>query len=180
MNHRVGRFTTVLVLLAASVSGGCLFGGSYKMKISPSGTGSVASQVQSLYIIVGPKEELAEPLLTKSRYKDLLEEDRIGKYTSFVQYQPVEPKTADEPRWKLLFAGTPSEYVEHEVDEDSIKVKIGHDLIKKSGGKEFSLVVLSQLGNGTFEQVTVHHASLNDKAKQVVTVSGGSLQLLDV
>jgi hypothetical protein len=172
MKQSVGRAQIgALALVATLVSCG-LFAGSYRVEISS--TSSVVSQLHSLYAIVSLREEVAEPLLTRSKNKDLLDEDRINRYTAFAQFQPEDSNT-----WKLIYVGRPSEYVSFKVKADQITIKVKHQLIEKSGGKEYNLVLLAQLGNGEFEQVTVNHASLNDNAKQVVHVSGGSLQLLD-
>ena len=173
MKNLLGRVLTLaLAACVASLTPGCLFPGGYKMEIRP--TGNLESQLQSLYVIVSPREEVAEPLLTASRYRELLEEDRIRKYSTFVQYQP------EAGTWKQTFVGpNQSEYVTLKVDEELIKVKVSHKLIKKSGMLQFNVVVLAFFGSEGFEQVTVDHVTLDSKADQVLQVSAGSLSLQD-
>lgn len=174
MKNRVGRVLAVaLIAGAASLSSGCgLLPKYYKMQIRP--TGNVASQLQSLYVIVSPKEVVAEPLLSASKYGELLQEDRIRRYTSFVQYQP------EGGTWKQVYAAqNPNEYITYKVDDENIKLKINHKLISKSGMSEFNVVVLAFFGSGGFEQVTADHLALDSNKDQTVQVSGGSLSLLD-
>jgi len=174
MKNRLGRLLTVAVAASAlSFATSCsLFVGSYDMKISP--VGNVESQLQSLYVIVSQEEDVAEPLLSPSRYQELLEEDRIRKYTTFVQYQP------EGGSWRQVYTGdSQSEYVTLKVKEELIKVKVSHNLIKKSGMTQFNVIVLAFFGSEGFEVAKVDHITLDDKADQVLQVSGGSLSLID-
>jgi len=173
MKSLLGRVLTyILAACVASLTPGCLFPGSYTMEIRP--TSNLESQLQSLYIIVSQREHVAEPLLSASRYRELLEEDRIRKYTNFVQYQP------EAGTWKQTYVGpSQNEYVTIKVDEELIKIKISHKLIEKSGMLQFNLVVLAFFGSDGFEQVTVDQITLDAKADQILQVSGGSLSLQD-
>ncbi len=177
MKNRVGRMLTcALAVSAASLGTSCglipWFGGGYSLEVQPAG--NVASQLQSLYIIVSPKSEVQEPLLSSTKFGELLDEDRMRKYTSFVQFEPLEAGS-----WKLVFQGNQSAFVEHEVDEEVIHLSIDHELIEKSSMSEYCVVVLAFFGSEGFEQVTVNHTSLDANAEQIVEVGGGSLSLRD-
>ena len=165
----------IAALAAAALGSGCSslnpFGGKYELEIGS--TGNVASQLQSLYVIVSPKEHVQEALNSRSDYGKLLDEDRMRKYSSFVQFEPLETG------WKLVFQGQQSGFVEYELDGELILVEIDHDLIDKTGMSEYCMIVLGFFGNDGFEQVTVSHTSLADNADQVVEVSGKSLSLRD-
>ncbi len=172
MMDRVARSLAKALLTAALVAPGCgLLPKSTTVEVRP--TGDLTAQLQSLYVIVAPKDAVADALATPSKYKDLLQEDRIRKYTSFVQYQP------DGTSWRQVYAGqSKSEYVEHEIDEDLLEVNVNHKLLDRSKAIEYALVVLGFFGSGGYEQVTVDHGALDESEDQVVNVSGGSLTLL--
>jgi len=165
--------TLALIACVLPLTTGCgLFVGKYKMEIRP--TANLESQLQSLYVIVSQREQVAEPLLTASRYRELLEEDRIRKYTTFVQFQP------EGGTWKQTYTGpNQNEYVTIKPDEELIKIKISHKLIDKSGALQFNVVVLAFFGSEGFEQVTVDHIALDSNADQVLLISAGSLSLQD-
>jgi hypothetical protein len=175
MKNRVAPMLIAALAVAVSFGSACAslnpFGGKYELEIAA--TGNVVSQLQSLYVIVSPKEHVQEALLSRSEYGKLLDEERMRRYTSFVQFEPLEAS------WKLVFQGQQSGFVEYEVDEDLIQIEIDHDLIEKAGMSEYCVVVLGFFGNDGFEQVTVGHVSLDDNAEQVVEVSGKSLSLRD-
>jgi hypothetical protein len=173
MKNRVGRLLTAAVLSSAAFGSGCaLFGGSYSMEIRPAA--SAPFQPQSLYVIVSNKADVQEPLLSSSKYGDLLDEQLMRRYTSFVQFQPT-----DAGSWKQVFQGNQSGFVEYEIDGETIEVTVSHELVEKSGMSEFCVVVLAFFGSGGFEQITVNHTSLDASASQVVEVGGGSLSLRD-
>lgn len=167
-----GVLAAVVVVLASACASLNPFGGEYELDIGS--TGNVASQLQSLYVIVSPKEHVQEQLQSSSKYGELLDEERMRKYTSFVQFEPLETGS-----WKLVFQGQQNGFVSYEIDEDKIQVEVDHDLIKKAGFTEYCLVVLGFYGSEGFEQVTVNHTSLDAEAEQVVEVSGDKLTLRD-
>jgi len=177
MKNRVRRMlAAALTVTAAAVATSCgalgLGGGSYELEIRP--TGNVTAQLQSLYVIVAPKTELQEPLLSPSKYKDLLNETRMRNYVFWIQYQPVEGST-----WKVLSPGREHVYVEKKVDGGSLKIKVDNKLVKKAGMTEYAAVVLGFFGASGFDQVTIPTPDLGAKKKQVLEVGGGSLQLRD-
>lgn len=176
MKHRLGRFLTVA--LAASVISLCTscslwpWGGKYRMEIQP--VTGVESQLQSLYIIVSQAPEVAEPLKTPANYHMLVEEDRILKYTHFVQYE-LEGGT-----WNQVYTGrNQSEYVTIKVKDDVINVAVKHKLIKKSGNIEYKAIVLAFFGSDGFQVSQVDHLKLNTKSDQILQVSTGNLNLID-
>jgi hypothetical protein len=177
MNPSCARgLSGVLVAALACLGSACAalnpFGGEYELDIGS--TGNVASQLQSLYVIVSPKEHVQEQLQSAAKYGELLDEDRIGKYTTFVQFEPLETGS-----WKVVFQGQQNGFVSYEIDEERIEIEVDHDLIEKSTFSEYCLVVLAFYGSEGFEQVTVSHTSLDAEAEQVIEVSGDKLTLRD-
>jgi hypothetical protein len=171
MKNRVRRLLTVALGVAiATLAPGCWtpWGGTYDLDVLSAE--NTESQLQSLYLIVAPKAEVQEFL--SAQHGELLDDDRIQRYTSFAQYEPVAGGT-----WKLVHQGRRSDFVTAEIDENTIEVEVDHELIEKSSMSELCLVVLAFFGNDGFQQVTVEHAMLDAEASQVVEVGPGTLDL---
>jgi hypothetical protein len=173
MKNRASRSLAIALAVAVHGLSSCMFfGGSYDLDVRSAE--NTASQLQSLYLIVSPKPVVQEQLASPAQYGELLEEDRVQKYMSFSQYEPL-----DDGSWKLVHQGRQSGFVVTEIDEKSIEVEVDHELIEKSSMSELCLVVLAFFGSEGFEQVTVEHAVLDAEASQIVEVGAGSLDLRD-
>ncbi|MEZ5978979.1 MAG: hypothetical protein R3F34_12250 [Planctomycetota bacterium] len=173
MLTRVRRpIVAALMLATCLLSTGCnLFKDTtYTMDVVP--VGSVEEQLQSLYVIVAPRDEVAEPLSDRSRYSELVDEDRIRRYTSFVQYQPDGAGS-----WRDNYTGNQSSYVKYAVKGDTIKIKVEHALIDKGSSTIFNLVALAFFGKEGFQVETISYSDLNASADYVLQVGSGTLSL---
>jgi hypothetical protein len=171
MKNRVGRLLSIALGVAATaLAPGCgLLPTKYELEVESAE--NVAAQLQSLYVILAPSSEVQEPLASPAQYAKLLDETRINKYLTFVQYEPVENGT-----WRVVNEGRVNEFVTLEIDEKTIEIEIDLELTEKSS-RDYSLVVLGFFGSGGFEQVTVEHAVIDGEGRQVVEVGAGSLLL---
>jgi hypothetical protein len=180
MKHSGSRLLAVApVAIALAIVTSCAAIGlgkkSYRLEVRPQG--NVTSELQSLYVIVSPKQDVQENLLSPSTYKKLLDETAMRKYTALVQYSPVQVE--GQTTWKLVYQGNPSKFFKHQVKGSALKFEVGKKLLKSAGMTEYCTVVLAFYGSAGFEQITIHNPALVDGANQVVEVGSSNLQLHD-
>ena len=170
MNDHVRRFLSGALIASATVlAASCSLWPSPKYELEIGHPGDAAADLQTLYVIVSTND-VVEEAISSNKYEDLVDEKLSKKYTSFVVYGPQGDS------WKEEQCVRKSKFVTHEIDEDTIRVKVNHDLLDSSESKEFVLVVLALIG-GELMLEKVDHAVLDDAAEQVIDLHGGVLTL---
>jgi hypothetical protein len=97
-NRFKGPFVAACALAAAGSLSSCEMLGitdnTYTLDVRQ--VSGAAGSVQTLYVIVARHDQVAELVGDESRFHEILDEKRVNGYTSFRQYQPVEPDTWQE------------------------------------------------------------------------------------
>ena len=169
MNRVRQGLAVAFALLASSLCSGCfLWQGSYKMDIVPAGV--VIPQLKQLNIIVAEDIRVSEALRDEATYEDLLDEQAIRGYASFVVYKPVPEG------WELVNEQSTNKRIKYRVKRDAIKIQFPHSIIKKSGMTQYTIVVLALYADG-YRLKEVRHADLDAKLKHVLNVTSVDLAL---
>lgn len=181
------RFVSVLlstVLAGALASGCCAIGlGDCSFDLDIHAREDVSQQLKSLFVIVAKKNDVREQLEDPNRYSELLKVDQLtDKYSFFAQYQLQlkHPDPAKQPtlEWSLVEQRRQHQFVEAEIDGQSIDVSVEKKLVDSGSGTEYCVIVIANYASGGLELERVEQDTLAARIDQLLEVEMATLTLV--